>query len=63
MSTLQDEIEQRHRPDKRRDIIFLIGAMLLVALSLGTVTSKAVGAVHAREWSVTVLEGALEVGR
>jgi hypothetical protein len=62
MSNLQ-RIEQRHRPDAWRDIIFLAGATLLVALSLGSVTTRAAGAVHEREWTVTVLESALEVSR
>ena len=56
-------IAQRHRPDRRSDMIFLAGALLLTALSLGTLTSRAVGSVSARQWSVTVLESNLEVSR
>lgn len=60
MSNLQ-RIEQRHRPDTWRDIIFIAGAALLAALSVGSLTSKAAGAVHERQWAVTVLESAVEV--
>jgi hypothetical protein len=54
-------IEQRHRPDHWRDLIFVAGAVLLVVLSIGSLTSKAAGSVPAREWTVTVIEGNLEV--
>lgn len=56
-------IAQRHRPDRWGDMIFLAGAVLLAALSLGAVTSRAVGSVSPREWTVTVLESGLEVAR
>jgi len=62
MGNLQ-HIEQRHRPDRRRDIIFVAAAVLLTALSIGSLTSNAVGSVSAREWTLTVLEGKLEVSR
>jgi hypothetical protein len=60
MSNLQ-RIEQRHRPDAWRDIIFIVGATLLTALSVASFTSKADGVVHEREWTLTVLESTLEV--
>jgi hypothetical protein len=62
MGNLQ-HIEQRHRPDRRRDAIFVAAAVLLTALSIGSLTSKAAGSVSAREWTLTVLEGKLEVSR
>ena len=60
MSTLQ-QIEQRHRPDRWRDVIFVAAAVLLTALSIGALTSKAVGSVTERQWTLTVLEGSVEV--
>jgi hypothetical protein len=45
MSNLQ-RIQLRHRPDVWRDIIFIAGATLLAALSVASLTSKAVGSVH-----------------
>jgi hypothetical protein len=60
MSTLQ-QIEQRHRPDRWRDVIFVAAAVLLTALSIGALTSKAAGSVTERQWTLTVLEGNVEV--
>jgi hypothetical protein len=54
-----NEIAARHRPDRWTDIIFVVGAVLLTALSVGSVTTKAAG----RVWTVTVLESNLEVVR
>jgi hypothetical protein len=62
MSTLQ-QIEQRHRPDRWRDVIFVAAAVLLTALSIGALTSKAAGSVTERQWTLTVLEGNVEVIR
>jgi len=61
MSSLREEIEQRHRSDRRRDIMFVAGALLLAALSLGAMTNKAAGRGHQRVWTVTVTETAPEV--
>ncbi len=60
MSNLQS-IAQRHRPDRWSDMIFLAGAVLLTALSVGSLTSRAVGSVSERQWTVTVLESNFEV--
>jgi hypothetical protein len=57
------QIEQRHRPDRRRDIIFLAAAFLLTALSVGSVTSKAAGSVAQHQWTLTVLESDVEISR
>ena len=54
-----NQIAARHRPDLWTDILFIVGAVLLTALSIGSITSKAAGPV----WTVTVLESNLEVGR
>jgi hypothetical protein len=62
MSNLQ-RIEQRHHSDVWRDMIFVSGAMLLVALAFGSVTSRAAGSVREREWTVIVLESPIEVSR
>lgn len=62
MGNLQ-QIALRHRPDRWRDIIFIAGAALLAALSLGAVTRGAAGTVHERQWELTVVVGALEVMR
>ena len=61
--SILDLIEERHRPDRSRDIIFLAGAVLLIALSIGSLTSKAVGSVSQRQWTLTVLESNIEVSR
>jgi hypothetical protein len=37
------EIKQRHAFDRWKDVVFIAGAVLLTALSIGSVTSKAVG--------------------
>jgi hypothetical protein len=62
MSNLQ-RIEQRHRPDRWRDLIFVAAAILLTALSIGSLTSKAAGSVSEPQWTLTVLESAVEVSR
>ena len=62
MSSLE-QIQERHRPDRWRDIIFLAGAALLTALSIGSLTSKAAGTVSQRQWTLTVLESTIEVSR
>jgi hypothetical protein len=62
MSHLQ-EIAERHRPDRWTDIIFIVGAVLLTALSIGSLTSKAAGSVSDHPWTLTVLEGNFEVSR
>jgi hypothetical protein len=60
MSHLQ-QIAARHRPDRWTDIIFIVGAVLLTALSIGSLTSKAAGSVSDRPWTLTVVEGSFEV--
>ena len=55
MSNLK-EIETRHGRDNWRDDVFILAAVLLTALSIGSVTSQAAGKPHDRNWSVTVIE-------
>ena len=56
MSNL-NEIEERHKPDRWRDALFIAAAVLLTALALGSVTSKAAGHTTRHEWSVSVVDG------
>lgn len=59
-----NQIAARHRPDRWQDIIFIVGAVLLTALSIGSLTSKAAGSVSiAHQWTLTVLEGQIEVAQ
>lgn len=60
MSTLK-EIAQRHGRDRWKDALFIGAAVLLTALSIGSVTSKAAGTAPIPDGRVTVLFGALEV--
>lgn len=62
MSNLK-EIEHRHGRDRWKDAGFLLAAVLLTALSIGSVTSKAAGKPHEHQWKVTVIESNLEIGR
>ena len=62
MSNLQ-RIELRHRPDRWRDITFVIAAALLTALAIGSLTTQAAGSVSERTWTLKVFESNLEVGR
>jgi hypothetical protein len=55
MSNLNN-IEHRHERDGWKDAIFVVLAVVLTALSIGSVTSKAAGHPHAHQWSVTVIE-------
>ncbi len=60
MSTLKD-IAQRHGRDRLRDALFIASAVLLTALAIGSVTSKAAGTVGVPEGQVTVVFGSIEV--
>jgi hypothetical protein len=50
------DMKLRHGGDGWRDAIFIVLAVLLVALSIGSVTSKAAGHAPEHQWSVTVIE-------
>ena len=51
-----NQIKERHRRDGWRDAVFIALALVLTALSIGSVTSKAAGHPSVRPWSVTVIE-------
>ncbi|HUJ59933.1 MAG TPA: hypothetical protein VLX92_15620 [Kofleriaceae bacterium] len=53
---MSNEIEKRHEKDSWKDAAFILLAVLLVALSIGSVTSKAAGKNPAHQWSVTMVE-------
>ncbi|HEX3758903.1 MAG TPA: hypothetical protein VHW23_09365 [Kofleriaceae bacterium] len=44
-------------------MIFIVGALLLTALSVGSLTSKAAGRASERPWSLTVIESGFEIAR
>ncbi len=50
------EIKNRHDKDPWKDAIFIVMAVVLTALSIGSVTSKAAGKGPDHQWSVTVIE-------
>jgi hypothetical protein len=64
MSNLK-EIEHRHGRDRWKDAAFILAAVLLTALSIGSVTSQAAGKPHEPQWKVTVIDPdtKLEIGR
>lgn len=51
-----DEIEARHVRDGWKDAVFVALAVILTALSIGSVTSKAAGHPTERQYSLTVIE-------
>jgi len=55
MSNLSD-IKERHLRDHWKDALFIVVAVVLTALSVGSVTSKAAGHPHQHQWSLTVVE-------
>lgn len=59
-----NEIAHRHGRDRWKDALFIIAAVLLTAVSIGSVTSKAAGKpAEVPTGSVTVIESNLEIGR
>lgn len=62
MSNL-DKIATRHGQDRWKDAGFVVAALLLVALSIGAMTSQGAGTGFDRIWTVTVVDGHLEPGR
>ena len=49
-------IKQRHLRDHWKDAVFIALAVILTALSVGSVTSKAAGHPAPHQWSLTVVE-------
>jgi hypothetical protein len=58
-----NEIKNRHGRDVWRDAVFIVAAVLLTALSIGSVTSKAAGKPAEHQWKLSVVESNLEIGR
>ena len=56
MSNLKDEIKKRHGKDPWKDAMFIVAAVLLTALSIGAVTTKAQGHTTQHAWTLTVNE-------
>ena len=55
MSNL-NEIKNRHGQDRWKDLVFIVAAVLLTAISIGSVTSKAAGSTTQHKWEVAVTE-------
>ena len=64
MSNLS-EIKERHGRDRWKDAVFILAAVLLTALSIGSVTSKAAGKPKTHQWQVQVVDPVsnMEIGR
>ncbi len=62
MSNL-NEIAHRHGRDRWKDALFIGAALLLTAISIGSVTSKGVGTTKQAQWQLTVLESNVEISR
>jgi hypothetical protein len=64
MSNL-NEIKERHGRDRWKDAVFILAAVLLTALSIGSVTSKAAGKPKDHQWQVRVVDPVsnVEIGR
>ncbi len=55
MSNL-NEIKERHGRDRWKDAVFIALAVVLTAISIGSVTARVAGRQHEHQWSVTVVE-------
>ena len=66
MSNL-NEIKERHGWDRWKDAGFIAAAVVLTALAIGSVTSKAVGKAGEHRWDgrdrLTVIESPVEIQR
>jgi hypothetical protein len=62
MGNLKD-ITNRHGQDRWKDAVFIVAAVLLTALSIGSVTSKAAGKASSHQWKLSVIESAPEIAR
>ena len=62
-----NEIKERHGRDRLKDAGFIAAALLLTALAIGSVTSKAAGKPGQSQFAgrdhVTVFESGLEIQR
>ena len=57
------QIESRHRSDRWKDAGFVVLAGLLIALSVGAVSSMAAGKPSRHVWTVTVIDGPVEIAK
>jgi hypothetical protein len=64
MSNL-NEIKERHGRDRLKDALFICAALILTAVSIGSVTSKAAGTPTEHTWTVKVVDplNHIEIGR
>jgi hypothetical protein len=58
-------IKERHGRDNLKDAGFIATALLLTALAIGSVTSKAAGKPTSHEWKLSVVDPVshVEIGR
>lgn len=58
-------IKERHGKDRWKDAGFIATAVLLTALAIGSVTSKAAGKPVQHEWKLSVVDPVsnVEIGR
>jgi hypothetical protein len=54
------QIQRRHGKDRWKDAGFILIAALLIAVSVGAVTSKAAGK-PSKHWILTVVESPVEI--
>ena len=57
------QIERRHRRDRLKDAGFVLIAGMLIALSVGAVSSMAAGKPIRHMWSLTVVESPVEIAK
>jgi len=62
MGNLHD-ITHRHGRDRWKDAVFIVAAVLLTAVSIGSVTSKAAGKPSEKQWKLSVVESPPEIAR
>jgi len=58
-----NSIKQRHGRDGWKDAVFIGVAVLLTALSIGSLSGHNAGKPTEHKWSVTVVESNLEINR
>jgi len=57
------QIVNRHVRDHWKDALFIAAAVLLLAVSIGSVTSKAAGNTPEKEWKVEMVQSNVEIVR
>lgn len=58
-----NEIKNRHGRDRWKDALFIVAALVLTAVSIGSVTSKAAGTTKQAKWELSVVESNPEIVR